>query len=186
MAFMGLLPSFGSALSPQGSMGTMGSMAYGLLMTAVGLGSILAPLALAGLARHANERRLLVGSALLSGLTLMLLGAMRSLPAAAVVAVGAGASQAVFMVVLYKESQSLTVEAMRGRVASFTFFFTAGVMGIFNLLFGLAATVVPAGTVMEASGLLFVLATVILLRRVPSLRWTLPDHHTPAGVRHAQ
>jgi MFS family permease len=174
MAFMGLLPSFGSTLSRQGS------IAYGLLMTAVGLGSIAGPLALAGWAARANERRLLVATAVLSGLTLVGLGATRGLAAALAVAVTVGASQSMFMVVLYKETQTLAGEAMRGRVASFTYFFTAGVMGIFNLGFGLLATVVPPQAVMVVSGLAFIATTAWLLARVPALRWTPPAVAAPA------
>jgi MFS family permease len=175
MAFMGLLPSFGSEMSRQG-----GGEAYGLLMTAVGLGSAAGPLALAAFAHRANERRLLVAVALLSGVALAALGGAGTLGVAAALAVTVGASQALFMVLLYKQTQGMSAASMRGRVASFTFFFTAGVMGIFNLGFGALATVVPPGAVMEAMGLAFVASSLALVQRVPTLRWTPPEPRSDA------
>jgi MFS family permease len=181
MAFMGLLPSFGSSLVGGGMGGgsgasgmAMGGAAYGLLMSSLGLGSILGPLTLAAVARRTNSRRMLVATALLSGLTLALMGAMRTLPLAAVAAVTVGISESLYMTLLYNQSQGLSAEAMRGRVASFTFFFTSGVMGLFNLAFGLLATVVAPSAIMEVTGLAFVLATFALLARVPALRWSPP------------
>jgi MFS family permease len=166
MAFMGVLPSFAASVLHGGS----GD--YGLLMTCVGLGSIAGPLALAALARRTNEMRALLVMAALSGATLMLLGAGRTLPAAAVAAFGTGATQAPFMVLIYSLTQSLADEAMRGRVASFTFFFTGGVMGMFNLFLGLLAERVSPAAVMVGSGLVFVLATGVFLVRLPWMRWS--------------
>lgn len=173
MAYIGLLPSFGSSL------GSDGSVVYGLLMTAVGFGSISGPVALAGWAGRANERRLLVATAVLSGLALAWLGTSRDVAWASAAAVSVGASQSLFMVVLYKETQGIASDVMRGRVASLTFFFTAGVMGLFNLGLGALATVLPAGWVMMGSGLIFVLATFCLLQRVPALRWRSPAPGAP-------
>jgi MFS family permease len=167
MAFMGVLPSFADTVLG-GGMAT-----YGLLMTAVGLGAVAGPVTLAAWARRANERRVLVATGWLSGVTLVMLGAAHTLVTATAAALAAGASQALFMVVIYSQTQALAAEGLRGRVAGLTFFFTSGVMGLFNLAMSAVAARVGPQNVLIGCGLAFVVVTAAVLVRVPELRWSI-------------
>jgi MFS family permease len=168
MAFMGVLPTLATTVL-HGDDAT-----FGTLMTAVGLGAVIGPLFLAWRADRTNERKSLVTTAFLSGISLMGLGAVSTLGAAVAMAAAAGASQAQFMVLIDNRSQSISVDAMRGRVAAFMYFFTGGVMGIFNLLLSAMADRIGSEATLVICGLAFVGATGALLLRVPQLRWTPP------------
>jgi MFS family permease len=168
MAFMGVLPSLATMVL-HGNDAT-----FGTLMSAVGLGAVVGPLFLAWRAQRVNERRYLVATALLSGITLVALGLSRTLAVAGALATAAGATQALFMILIDNRSQTMSVDAMRGRVAAFVYFFTGGVMGIFNLLLSAMADWVGSEVTLAICGLAFVAATCGLLIRVPQLRWTPP------------
>ena len=168
MAFMGVLPSLATTVLHGGD------ATFGALMTAVGLGAVVGPLFLAWCAHRANERRYLVATAFLSGITLMALGVSRTFVVAVAMAVAAGATQALFMILIDNRSQTISADAMRGRVAAFVYFFTGGVMGIFNLLLSVMADRVGSEVTLVVCGLAFVAATCGLLVRVPQLRWTPP------------
>ena len=104
----------------------------------------------------------------------MALGVSRTFVVAVAMAVAAGATQALFMILIDNRSQTISADAMRGRVAAFVYFFTGGVMGIFNLLLSVMADRVGSEVTLVVCGLAFVAATCGLLVRVPQLRWTPP------------
>lgn len=148
MAFIGLLPILASRHLGGGS-------SYGWLVAGVGLGAIGGALALAGAARRLDPVRGLVVTGALSGLSLLWLGLAAPLGLALVGAVAVGASQAMFMAVLYSVVQSIAAEPIRGRVASFSNILTAGTMSLMSLGWGALALVLPPGWVMAATGLAF-------------------------------
>lgn len=156
MAYIGLLPILADRHLGGGD-------SYGWLVTGVGLGAMGGSLILAGAARRLDPARGLLITGVLSGLTMVWLGLAAPLGAALAGAVAVGASQAVFMAVLYSVVQNLTAEPLRARVASFSNVLTAGTMSILSLAWGALALVIAPGLVMTATGLLFVLLVVVFV-----------------------
>ncbi len=150
MAFTGLLP----ALAAQHLGGN--SAVYGMLLGAIGLGAVAGPLGMAALAGRLRPVPGLFLAGVLSGLALVQLGFTYNFALALASAVVAGASQAVFMALIYALTQSVTADNMRGRVASTQLLLTAGSMGIASFIWGAATTRVGIGILLTGPGLLFV------------------------------
>ena len=149
MAYMGMLPSF-----VQHEL-AMGSSFYGRLMSMVGLGSIIGTLLLAGVRDRRKQRHLFWWSAVLSGLSLSMLGLSPN-PALAIGSILlVGSSQALFMTISIAIIQEVTDEHVRGRVTSVYYILAAGLMSVANLGFGALSTRIPAHLIMITSGILF-------------------------------
>ncbi len=164
MAYMGLLPSF-VTMNLNGNSST-----FGLLMTLVGAGAVLGSLLLSFYSRGMKKTWLMLLTAILSGATLMLLAIASSDLVADFAAVGIGASQAAFMILIQSRTQSASQEMFRGRVAGITFFFTAGVMGLSSLSQGYLAGFMSPEIILAGTGLSFVMLTFGLMVHFPGLR----------------
>lgn len=151
MSYMGMLPGF-----VQHELGT-GSSFYGRLMSMVGLGSIAGTLLLAGIRDRRTQRHLFWLSAVLSGLSLALLGVSKSPGFAIASILLVGSSQALFMTIVLAIIQGVTEEHVRGRVTSVYFILAAGLMSLANLGFGALSTLIPAHLIMMTTGILFTL-----------------------------
>lgn len=164
MAYMGLLPTY-TTVNLKG-----GSSLYGLLMTVTGLGAGLGTLILAGL-RHVDRRPLLfIGVTVVSGLSLLGLGASE-VPALALASVVLmGLSQASFMTLLQIYIQTRVGDAYRGRVLSLFSVVTLGTMAIGNWLWGAAGQVIGAGWVMIGLGGGFTAVALLMLWISPHLK----------------
>lgn len=164
MASIGILPAVATA-NLRGS-----ASAYGLLLSAFGLGSMIGPLALAWVGNRVELTRSLVVSAVLSGLPLVALGLTHALWLATLAAGTAGAAQAVFMAFVYVGTQTVSTEELRGRVASVQLSLTTGAMGLASL--GWAALVGPLspGLVLVIPGAVFSAACVPFAARGRRLR----------------
>lgn len=154
MASIGILPAVATA-NLRGS-----ASAYGLLLTAFGLGSVLGPLLLMWLGSRVPLVGTLVASGVLSGLPLVTLGLVHVVVAAVISAAVAGGAQGVFMAGIYSANQGRTVDAMRGRVASVQLSLTTGAMGLASVGWGALVALVAPGIVLAVPGAVFVAACV--------------------------
>ncbi len=154
MASIGILPALATA-NLRGD-----AVAYGLLLTGFGLGSVLGPLLMMGLGNRVGVLRILLVSALLSGLPLIPLGLVPNLAVDLVAATFAGAAQAVFMAGIYSANQGASRDAMRGRVASVQLSLTTGAMGLASIGWGALAVLMAPGIVLAVPGAAFTLACI--------------------------
>lgn len=168
MAFTGLLPALASQ-----HLGNSSSV-YGVLLAGIGLGAVSGPLTMAALAGRLRPVPALFASGVLSGLSLVSLGFTTSFPLAVASAVIAGASQAVFMALIYALTQSIAIDSMRGRVASTQLLLTAGSMGVASFIWGTASAAdVSVALLLTAPGLTFVVIVALyMVRFAGSLRTT--------------
>jgi predicted MFS family arabinose efflux permease len=113
MAYQGMLPMFVSI-----DLGAGGS-AYGVLLTAIGLGAVLGSLALARVTDPRHRSALFVASLVGSGGCLTALGASSSLATAVVSGFLVGGTQAMFMSMTLAFIQASVDNQFRGRATSF-------------------------------------------------------------------
>ena len=154
MASIGILPAVATA-NLRGD-----AVAYGLLLSGFGLGSVLGPLLMMGLGGRVGIMRILLVSAALSGLPLIPLGLVPNLFVDLVAAAFAGAAQAVFMAAIYSANQGASLDSMRGRVASVQLSLTTGAMGLASIGWGALAVLVAPGIVLAVPGAAFTLACI--------------------------
>lgn len=149
MAFLGMLPSF-----VQHDLNAKSSF-YGVLMSMVGLGSIVATLLMAGVKKNKLKTNLFWISGLMSGLSLALLGISNNNILAIIAILLVGSSQALFMTLTIAFVQELTEEHVRGRVTSVYFVLAAGLMSLANWGYGWLSNVVNPEYIMLLTGVLF-------------------------------
>ncbi|MCY0902725.1 MAG: MFS transporter [Firmicutes bacterium] len=155
MAYMGMLPQFVKTT-------LHGTTAfYGMVVSAIGLGSILGTLLLAGVKDARLRGSLYWMTALVSGASLFLLAISRSDVIAISSIVLVGGSQAVFMTLSLGYIQQMAVKTMRGRVTSFYLVLAGGFMSMANLGYGSLSTVIAPDQIMGSTGLLFMVVVGI-------------------------
>jgi predicted MFS family arabinose efflux permease len=164
-----------------GSTGT----SYGLLMMAMGSGSLVGAFLLAGFARRVHCGFLFFATGILSGLTLVPLGYAVSWPGALLAAAAVGLTQSMFIALATTSLQIATPDHVRGRVMGLYWGSTGGVMGVSNLATGRLADWLGAGPMLALPGLAFVAVTVLTLC-APTLRAIygrrLPSSAVPSVV----
>ncbi len=176
MASVGILPAVATA-NLNGNAG-----AYGLLLTAFGLGSVVGPLLMMALGRRLPTVPTLIISGFLSGLPLISLGLVHSLGVDLVSAAMAGGAQAVFMAGIYSANQGTATDLMRGRVASVQLSLTTGTMGIAGIGWGALVALISPGIVLALPGAIFVCACVpFALRRHEIARALTSRADEPVG-----
>jgi len=184
MASIGILPAVATA-NLGGDAG-----AYGLLLTGFGLGSVLGPLVMMRLGGRTSAVPIPLLSGILSGLPLVSLGLVRDMGVDLASAASAGAAQAVFMAGIYSANQSVSVDSMRGRVASVQLSLTTGAMGLASIGWGALVALLAPGIVLALPGATFVLCCVpFALRRgglsvaIEANRWPAPAALPPIADR---
>lgn len=150
MAYMGMLPQF-VQMSLRGSSGF-----YGVLMSTVGLGSIVGTLLLAGVRQPHVRGRLYWSTALLSGVSLALLSLSHLKAVAMLAMLLVGSSQAVFMTLSLANVLERSAEGMRGRVSSVYMVLAGGLMSVANLGYGSLSRFVEPRWIMLTVGCVFV------------------------------
>ncbi|NNN13153.1 MAG: MFS transporter [Acidimicrobiaceae bacterium] len=176
MASVGILPAVATA-NLNGNAG-----AYGLLLTAFGLGSVVGPLFMMALGRRLPAVPILIISGFLSGLPLISLGLVHSLGVDLISAAMAGGAQAVFMAGIYSANQGTSTDLMRGRVASVQLSLTTGTMGIAGIGWGALVALISPGIVLALPGAIFVCACVpFALRRHEITRALASGADDPVG-----
>jgi len=142
---------------------------YSLLMMAMGGGSLVGALLLAGFARQVHCGYLFFATSILSGLTLVPLGYAGSWPGVLLAAAAVGLTQSMFIALATTMLQIATPDHVRGRVMGLYWGSTGGVMAVSNLATGRLADWLGAGPMLALPGLAFVAATVFTLY-APTLR----------------
>jgi MFS family permease len=136
---------------------------YSLLVMAIGAGSLVGAVLLAGVARRVHRGALLFATGILSGLTLVPLAAAVSWPGALLAAAAVGLTQSMFIALATTALQLATPDAVRGRVLALYWGLTGGVMAFGNLATGGLADVIGVGAVLALPGLAFVGITILTL-----------------------
>jgi MFS family permease len=144
-----------------------GAHGFGLLMAALGTGSMVGALAIAGTGRSRIPLALLMAAAVaLSALTLAL-AAIRSFWTALIVLALVGLSQIVFMASCNTTLQTIVPDRLRGRIMSVYAFVFAGVTPIGSLFVGSVAEWLGVSAAYAAGG-----GTGLILVVALALVWT--------------
>ena len=149
MAFESALPAFSNEVlrDPAG---------FGILMTAVGIGSSLGSIYIGGVHSALVRGRMLLAMGLLSGLGQVVLAFAPNLLLAWFAALVMGWTQAAFMTLGQAITQSLADDRFRGRIASVNTMSFQGLMALMNLVNGLFVDTFSASWVLAANGAVFV------------------------------
>jgi MFS family permease len=160
MGYETLLPSFAAQRL------TLGGEGFSILLTAMGFGGLIGSFYIGGITSALTRGRLLLITGVLSGLSEVFLGFSSTLTLALVAAALMGASGAALMTMGQAITQSLAVDAYRGRLASLNTFSLGGVMSMMNLVNGFFGSRTSAATLLLVEGSLF---AVVMLLSVLSL-----------------
>ena len=109
---------------------------FSLLMMAVGGGAMVSVIAIAGVTSESMRGKLFLNLGVVSGLAPAVLALSTNMPMALVAAALMGASQAGFMTVTHTIIQSVTDDAVRGRVGAVYSVHIGGMMASANLING--------------------------------------------------
>ncbi len=167
-----LVMSFDSVLPvlSKRQLGAVDGSMLGYLVLAFGVGSALGLILMAGVRDEARKGRLLMYTAVMSGLTPMLLAVAPNVPVAILASAGMGASQATFMALTNTYVQSIAPDRLRGRIASLYTLHAGGVMAFSNLGFGFVADAFSAPPILLVASLLYVIVLMAISAGQPVLR----------------
>ena len=168
MAFESVFPFFSrTALGMETEKGLFQGPTF--LMIAVGGGSIIGNLALAKVHSQRIRGRLLLVLGFFSGATPIILGFTFNVPTAMIAAAFMGASTASFMTLSHGMVQSITPDAIRGRVLSASTWHVQGAMAGFNAVNGIMMDLawMTAPLLLTATGLIFMSIMVSSFLAVP-------------------
>jgi MFS family permease len=155
-----------------------GAHGFGLLMAALGTGSVVGALTIAGLGKSRIPLSFLMAAAVTASVLTLSLAAIRHFWAAMIVLTLVGLSQIVFMASCNTTLQTVVPDRLRGRIMSLYAFVFAGVtpigsffMGTVAQWFGVSAAYAAGG----GMGLILVLTLVYLGMRGRSRTRALPE-----------
>ena len=158
MSFESLLPSFSKSVI------TVGDVGVSYLMMAVGAGAFVAVLFIAGVGNEVTRGKLLLVTAIVSGVSLLCLAASPSLMFSVIAAFLMGGSQSGFMAITHSLVQHLSPDAIRGRINGINQVNVGGTMAVINLVNGIIADIIGADRVLYVLGILFLLVMLMTLR----------------------
>lgn len=163
MSFDAMLPGFAETRlhSPSGG--------FTIMTFGVGAGALVGTFILA-VTTGGQRGTLLLGTALVSGISPMLMAGSHHVPHAAVGAILMGSSQAMFMALSAVLLQEVVPDDIRGRVMSLYLMSAGGVMAFMNLAFGALADRTGAPVLFFLPGAAFVVITMGSLVTGPHLR----------------
>ncbi len=133
-----------------------GSGLFGALLMGLGGGALAGTLALAIVSNSQQRGALFLGSGLLSGVGVVVLGLGANVATAVAGAAIAGAAQAMFMTLAFTFIQSVVPDEIRGRVMSLAALFAGGVMAIMILANGTASDVISVRILLIGPAVLFI------------------------------
>ena len=136
---------------------------FGYLMVFFGIGALIATVALAGVDNSRIKGRLLLWTAILSGITPVALGFSPNLVLAMISSACMGAAQASFMTLVHGMLQEIVPDGIRGRVMGIYDWHILGFMATIQLLNGTLAafTSLTASIILSGAGIGFVLIVVM-------------------------
>ena len=158
-------------------MGIMGGASY--LMVGYGAAALVTAMAIAGIQSERTRGSLFLWLGVLSGLTPVALALSPNLPLAMLAAAGMGFSQGGFMTLNQTIVQSITPDAIRGRLMGVYSWHIQGFMASFNLVNGTLAgigglntslggfTIPAASIILGAGGIGFIMVMAFSFGRVP-------------------
>lgn len=164
MPFITLMPVFARDVLRAGAQG------YGLLVSSIGAGALVAALTIAVLSRRLPHGRVQLVSGVTFGMLVALSAAMRSLGAAVLVVTLAGGAMIATNALTNTMLQTLVPDALRGRVMGFYAFMFIGMGPIGALQAGIVAEHFGAPLAIAAGGAITALAVGVAWWRVPQLR----------------
>ncbi|MGB4860870.1 MAG: MFS transporter [Tepidiformaceae bacterium] len=164
MSFDAMLPGFAKTDLHSASGG------FTVMTFGVGAGALVGTF---GLAVLTGMRRgpLLFATAVVSGLSPILMGLSMQLFSAVIAATIMGSSQAMFMALSAVLIQEIIPDHIRGRVMSLYLMSAGGIMAIMNLSFGAIADRVGAPVLFMVPGVIFVAITLLSLLAGTQLRY---------------
>lgn len=130
---------------------------FGVLMTAVGVGSLFGSIYVGGISSALVRGRLLLVTGVLSGLGQVMLSFSPDIVFAYVAAVLMGGTQAAFMTLGEAITQAVADDGYRGRIASVNTMSFQGLMAVMNLSNGVMSDLVGPQVVLVATGSTFML-----------------------------
>ncbi len=157
MSFESMLPVLGRDV-----FGDAGSSAN-FLMMGVGAGALVGVFSIAGVRSNSGRGMLLLVSGVLSGAAMLVLAFADSIPIAMVGTALMGGSQAAFMAIGTAMIQTLTPDAMRGRIMGLANINIGGTMALVNLINGWLADIYGAQNILWVLGAGFVIVVAISL-----------------------
>lgn len=164
-ATMALLPSFSAGVLHAGP------EVYGLLLTGMGLGSVLANAGLASRPRWPRRGRMVVLVALVLALTSLGMAAARTAEAAFMMITAQGMMQAALLTLTSTLVQATVDEEMRGRVLS-AYMLTWGMTSAGSLFFGAVGSLLGVPAALAVAGALLLVAVAVIRARLPVI-WAL-------------
>lgn len=129
---------------------------FSYLMMAVGAGAMISVVLLAGIRDDSKKGKIFLNLAVLSGLSPFVLAFSSTMPLALIGAAAMGATQAGFMTLTHTFIQSVTPDAIRGRVGGVYSMHIGGMMASANLINGWVADYINAQTLLAVASAVFV------------------------------
>ena len=158
MSFESLLPVLSrEQLNAEG-------VGFTYLMMSVGAGALIVVLVIAGIRSEAVKGRMFLYLGLASGMAPAVLAMATNVPMAIVGAVCMGAAQAGYMTLTHTMIQTITPDAIRGRVAGVYSVHIGGTMAVANLANGGLADVIDAPLLLLVGGAVFVAIMLLSIR----------------------
>ena len=133
---------------------------YAFMETAIGVGSLVGGFMLGAVAGSAPKGKLIIGAYIAFGLGAMAVGLVDSIPLVLGLFFGMGVANMAFVIPSQTLFQERTPPELMGRVVSLRFALVFGGMSLAMALAGVAMTVVDAGAVIFAAGIVSVIAGV--------------------------
>jgi predicted MFS family arabinose efflux permease len=162
-SYQGLLPLFAAEVYDIGAGG------LGVLLSATGLGSFVATLAVATRGDFRHKGMAQVVCLVLLGVFMVLFGLTTWLPLALLFLVLAGATQMAYMTINQALLQNAITDDVRGRVSSL-YMLNNGLVPAFAFAAGVIAEVAGAAATIALMGTLIVVISLVAAVRLPSLR----------------
>lgn len=125
------------------------------LMMAVGAGGLISSLLIAGVQSDLTRGRLLLGTGIISGLSLLGLASSPGMTIGILAATAMGASQAAFMALVNSMIQMMAPDSMRGRITGLNQINIGGTMAVLNLSNGFIAGAIGSVIVLTVLGIGF-------------------------------
>ena len=149
-------------------LGAVDGSLLGYMVMGFGAGSLIGTVIMAGVRNDRSKGRWLMWTAIISGLTPILLAFSPNVMTAIPVCVAMGAAQSTFMALTTTYVQTIAPDRLRGRISSLYILHAGGIMAFANLGYGFTADVFSSPPILYVTAILF-------LAFLSAFGVTLPD-----------